>query len=153
MVLYSAPVNKNSADNGMIGDRIKEERERLGLTQPVFAEAAGAAKRTLIEWEKGSTSPNAVQLSALYAIGVDVQYILTGIPSATTLAADERLLLERYRSSSQALKDAALRVLLNGEQDPSGAKFILHGSVGQNVQTHTMSDFKIDMRKTKKRKE
>lgn len=66
------------AENVMIHARLKEERERLGLTQPEFAEAAGAAKRTLIEWEKGSTSPNAVQISALSAIGVDVLYVLTG---------------------------------------------------------------------------
>jgi len=62
----------------MIGVRLKEERERLCLTQPDFAQAAGAGKRTLIEWEKGTTSPNAVQLSALEEIGVDVYYVLTG---------------------------------------------------------------------------
>lgn len=62
----------------MIGERLKEERLRIGLTQPVFAGYCGAKKRTLIEWEKGSTSPNAVQLSALVAIGVDVLYVLTG---------------------------------------------------------------------------
>lgn len=62
----------------MIGERLKEERDRLGMTQPQFAEAAGAAKRTLIEWEKGATAPNAVQLSALDAIGVDVLYVVTG---------------------------------------------------------------------------
>jgi transcriptional regulator with XRE-family HTH domain len=90
----------------MIGNRIKEERERLGFTQPVFAEIAGAAKRTLIEWEKGSTSPNAVQLSALYAIGVDVQYILTGLrshqvaeesPGYAVLDKREAALIENYR--------------------------------------------------------
>lgn len=69
---------QKSAGISVIGNRIREERERLGLTQPQFADAAGAAKRTLIEWEKGSTSPTAVQLSALYTIGVDTQYILTG---------------------------------------------------------------------------
>ena len=62
----------------MIGDRIKEERERLGLTQPDFAALAGAKKRTLIDWEKGVSSPTAVQLSALSDAGVDVYYILTG---------------------------------------------------------------------------
>lgn len=65
----------------MIGERLKQERERLGMTQPAFAEAAGAAKRTLIEWEKGTTSPNSVQLSALSSVGVDVYYVLTGEPN------------------------------------------------------------------------
>lgn len=69
---------EESAEISMIGDRLREERERLGLNQPDFAAAAGAAKRTLIEWEKGSTSPTAVQLSALSKVGVDVLYVVTG---------------------------------------------------------------------------
>lgn len=62
----------------MIEVRLKEERERLGLSQPLFAQVAGAAKRTLADWEKGVSSPTAVQLSALSAAGVDVLYVLTG---------------------------------------------------------------------------
>lgn len=71
----------------MIGERLKQERERLKLTQPEFAEAAGAAKRTLIDWEKGVSSPTAVQLSALADIGVDVLYVLQGeAPQANSRA-------------------------------------------------------------------
>jgi transcriptional regulator with XRE-family HTH domain len=62
----------------MIGERLKKERERLGYTQPDFAEHAGAKKRTLIDWEKGVSSPTSVQLSALSKIGVDVQFVITG---------------------------------------------------------------------------
>lgn len=62
----------------MLGNRLREERDRVGMTQPVFAEAAGAKKRTLIDWEKGVSSPTATQLEALAAIGVDVLYVLTG---------------------------------------------------------------------------
>lgn len=65
-------------DMHLIADRLREERERLALTQEVFADAAGAKRRTLIDWEKGVSSPTAVQLSALAKIGADVQYILTG---------------------------------------------------------------------------
>ncbi|OHX10282.1 MULTISPECIES: helix-turn-helix transcriptional regulator [Chromobacterium] len=62
----------------MIELRLKEERERLGLTQEVFADKAGAKRRTLVDWEKGVSSPTAVQLAALAAAGVDVQYVLLG---------------------------------------------------------------------------
>lgn len=62
----------------MISLRLKEERIRLGQTQESFAEVAGAKRRTLIDWEKGVSSPTAVQLSALSTIGVDVQYVVTG---------------------------------------------------------------------------
>jgi transcriptional regulator with XRE-family HTH domain len=65
----------------MIGERLKEERERLGYTQDNFSAAAGAKRRTLVDWERNASSPTAVQLSALADIGVDVQYVVTGMRS------------------------------------------------------------------------
>lgn len=62
----------------MIGMRLKEERERIGLTQDAFALLVNAGRRTVIDWEKGRTSPNAVQLSALAEAGMDMTYVLTG---------------------------------------------------------------------------
>lgn len=75
----------------MLGNRLREERDRVGMTQPVFAEAVGAKKRTLIDWEKGVSSPTATQLEALAAIGVDVLYVLTGrrAPAVNGLAVSE----------------------------------------------------------------
>lgn len=61
-----------------IGTRLKEERERLGLTQPEFAALGGASKRSQIEWEKGGQVPNAAFLAAVDMHGVDVQYVVTG---------------------------------------------------------------------------
>lgn len=94
----------------MIGERIRFERERLGLTQPAFAEVAGTTKRTLIDWEKGVSSPTAVQLSALAGIGVDVLFVLTGNRSSALLVSEpspsyavnkeEAALLDNYRHSS-----------------------------------------------------
>jgi len=65
----------------MIGIRLKEERTRLRLTQPIFAEYALAKKRTLIDWEKGVSSPTAMQLAGLSLKGADIQYICTGVRS------------------------------------------------------------------------
>ena len=65
----------------MLGIRIKDERERLGLTQPEFAEIAGAKKRTVIDWQNGVSSPTAIQLAALAAAGVDIAYVITGVPA------------------------------------------------------------------------
>lgn len=107
----------------MIGERLKEERERLHMTQPAFAAAAGAAKRTLIEWEKGSTSPSAVQLSALSTIGVDVLYILTGqrlFAPPPALKPDEAALLDNYRNSPKEAQDA-LKATSAALAKPTGA--------------------------------
>ena len=62
----------------MLHDRLKEERLRLGLTQPAFGEVVGAGKRTVIDWEKGASSPSATQLASMTGAGADALYILTG---------------------------------------------------------------------------
>ncbi|MEV3812520.1 helix-turn-helix domain-containing protein [Aeromonas jandaei] len=62
----------------MIAIRLKDERIRLGLTQEMLAESAGIKRRTLQDWERGLSTPPALQLSALGSVGFDVQYIITG---------------------------------------------------------------------------
>jgi transcriptional regulator with XRE-family HTH domain len=70
------------ADFCMLNSRLKEERTRLGLTQQAFAEFSLAKKRTIADWEKGVSSPTAVQLEALAKeVGADIQYIVTGVRS------------------------------------------------------------------------
>ncbi len=106
----------------MIGERLKEERERLGYTHPVFAEIAGAKKRTLIDWEKNVSSPTAVQLSALTSIGVDVMYVLTGERTNMeySLNRKEEALLDNYRHCVAEDQAAIYRVALSAskkEQD------------------------------------
>ena len=98
----------------MIGSRIREERERLALNQESFAELAGAKRRTLVDWEKGVSSPTAFQLNALSQAGVDIQYVVIGVRSAQALPAKEMFLLELFMKASEELRNAALNVLLGG---------------------------------------
>lgn len=117
----------------MIGNRLREERERLGLTQPVFAELAGAKKRTLIDWEKDVSSPTAVQLAQLAAAGADVLYILTGQRSRAQPAHDaaEQVLLDSYRRcSSQARQNLIQTAALLAAGLPGSA-----GGGGEQVNT------------------
>ncbi|ENX33919.1 hypothetical protein F889_02583 [Acinetobacter colistiniresistens] len=62
-----------------IGARLKEERERLGYTQPAFAELVGTTKKSQIDYEKDSTQPKASYLAGIADIGADILYIVTGI--------------------------------------------------------------------------
>ncbi|OEC35688.1 Transcriptional regulator, contains XRE-family HTH domain [Pseudomonas cuatrocienegasensis] len=83
-----------------IGDRLKEERQRLGLNQSDFAALAGVAKNSQLNYEKGERSPDAAYLAAVAASGVDVLYIVTGKRTpepSDSLSAAEADLLERYR--------------------------------------------------------
>ena len=70
-----------------IGTRLREERERLGMTQEGFGQAGGVLKRALIRYEKGERMPDAAFLAAIAAAGADVLYILTGQRSGVAAAA------------------------------------------------------------------
>lgn len=83
-----------------IGERLKDERVRLGLNQTDMAALAGVTKTTQLNYEKGSRSPDAAYLAAVSAAGVDVLYVLTGnhVPMATeTLSEKESTMVEKYR--------------------------------------------------------
>ena len=63
-----------------LGERLRQERERLGLSQPKFAAIAATSKQTLFSWESGKTAPDGFQLAALRTAGVDVSYVIAGEP-------------------------------------------------------------------------
>ncbi|HAG18287.1 MAG TPA: transcriptional regulator [Pseudomonas sp.] len=83
-----------------IGDRLKEERERIGLNQTDFAALAGASKNTQYNYEKGERSPDANYLAAAATAGIDVLYVITGERKpqpADSVTAEEADLLDRFR--------------------------------------------------------
>ena len=62
-----------------IGQRLKEERERLGYSQTAFAAIGEASKGAQISWEKGTAFPNADFLAKIaIGVGADIEYIVTG---------------------------------------------------------------------------
>ena len=60
-------------------DRLKEERERIGLTQEQMGEAGGVRKQAQHLYEKGERKPDAEYLMRVHSAGVDVTYLLTGL--------------------------------------------------------------------------
>ena len=97
-----------------IGDRLKEERERLRMTQESFSVAGGAGKRAYIRYEQGERLPDAGFLAAISASGADVLYVLTGRRSATALSPEEQTLLGYYRDAPAAVRRAAMGALVGG---------------------------------------
>lgn len=63
----------------LIGQRLKQERSRLGFTQPQVGDIAGAVKTTVIDWENGLSSPKTTQLAMLCERGFDPLFVLTGV--------------------------------------------------------------------------
>ena len=98
-----------------------------------MGEAGGVKKGAQINYEKGERSPDSEYFAAIASIGADVQYIITGIRSATALLADEQLLLERYRAANASGKQAILGAALGQQSPVLSQKYI--GSVGQHIES------------------
>jgi len=96
-----------------IGERLREERARLGLNQGDFAAMAGVSKTTQFNYEKGERSPDADYLVAVAEAGVDVLYLLTGqrTPTAAeSFSVEETQLVQRYRVMSPENRESVNRV-------------------------------------------
>lgn len=107
-----------------IGERLREERERMNKTQSEFAAIAeavgvpGATRQSQARYEKGLQAPNAGYLAAVASAGVDVMYVLTGrrdgqVP--VNLSPEEQLLLDAYRAMDGARQKGLLAFVLPGE--------------------------------------
>jgi transcriptional regulator with XRE-family HTH domain len=106
-----------------IGARLREERERLHMTQDDFCAVAGVGKRALIHYEKDERSPDAVFLASVLEAGADVLYILTGNrsqPLEETIGSRPAALLDNYMHTDEEGKRAIERVALLESQHAKG---------------------------------
>lgn len=118
-----------------VGKRLKEERNRLGLSQTAMAVACGAAgKRTQIMFEQDDHVPNGTYFIAADEIGVDVTYVLVGRRSLLDEADTE--LLDAWRGASLSARAAAMN-LLSGTQSRVSEKAprtsFTNVSIGQQI--------------------
>lgn len=60
------------------GHRLKEERERLGLTQEAMAKLGGTARASQYLYEQGTRAPNAEYLLRVMQGGADIVYLFAG---------------------------------------------------------------------------
>lgn len=64
-----------------LGQRLKEERKRLGLSQEALAHSGGVQRLAQAQYEAETTCPTTRYLSAIGATGIDLPYLLLGIRS------------------------------------------------------------------------
>lgn len=64
------------------GDRLTEERQRLGFTQAEFAKKIGISRNSQVNYEAGKREPGVGYLETVGKLGIDVSYITTGIKLA-----------------------------------------------------------------------
>lgn len=95
-----------------IGMRIQEVRKAAGLNQQGFAARLGTSSGYISELETGKSMPGAKFLISLKReFGADIDWLLTGEgekPPAL-LSEEERILVDQFRQSSKAGRDALLQ--------------------------------------------
>mgnify|MGYP002738462283 CR=1 FL=1 len=116
------------------GERLRSERERLGLTQQAMADAAGVRREMWSKYERGVAVPGGDVFEALAGLRVDLMFVLTGdylsvaqakavagisnSPTSANLPPDEQLLLEAYRGMAAPARKELLAELLTGGKKP-----------------------------------
>lgn len=143
-------------------ERLREERQRVGLNQTDFAEAGGVKRDAQQNYENGSRRPDSSYLEAVAALGVDVTYILTGKRNASQLSADEEVLLAGYRSLDAKGRAGVLGMIGGMTQGaPAAPKTkkttTVHqnfegANVGQHVTGDLTAPFTINVGKTERKK-
>ena len=91
-----------------IGPRLREERERLELTQKEFGVVGGVEPNAQGKYESGERSPRADYLAAVSTLGVDVLYVVLGNRTPLVedgLSSGEEKVLVTYRTLPTAGQD------------------------------------------------
>lgn len=94
----------------LIGSRLRNEREKTGMSQNEIAEIFGVSTKTWGKYERGVTMPDAATLSMLGSqLSIDVSYVLTGQRTirpdvAIAESEEEKKLLENYRAMDAAAR-------------------------------------------------
>lgn len=126
-----------------ISVRLKEERVRLGLSQPAFGALGGAGKTTVLSWERGDATPNAAFLAQAAAAGLDVQYVVTGVRRGdglgesaihqAVLDAVDLLSLEK-KVDGQQLAKAVVKLCSKNAERSGGQKIAVGTNHGQVIE-------------------
>lgn len=102
--------NPLNSTNVSIGERLKLERQRVGLGQHEFGEKCGVSKTSQFNYESGGRSPDAAYLHAAHEFGVDLLFVITGQRSAGN--DDSYVVVPRFDVAASAGPGA-----VNGHED------------------------------------
>jgi len=97
-----------------VGERLKEERERLGLNQTEFGVLLGVSRGSQKNYELGASSLDLRYVAALEEHGVDAAFVLTGrrsTPLGQQFTAAEEELINQFRSIAEEDRKAIRRFL------------------------------------------
>lgn len=91
-----------------IAERLRAERNKLGLSQTEFAAIAGVKRNAQMNYENGTRVPDVAYMAALANNGVDVTFVITGRVTASSLDIERELmcLSDAWQAIDEALANA-----------------------------------------------
>ncbi|HFC6011185.1 TPA: helix-turn-helix transcriptional regulator [Neisseria meningitidis] len=109
-------------NSSFFGNRLKEERKKLKMTQAEIAEKCGVSGRMWGDYERGISQPKAELFFQFEKVGIDVQYVMhgrrgeTAVMPSETLNAEEQELLVLFREAAAADREMILMVARRAEK-------------------------------------
>jgi transcriptional regulator with XRE-family HTH domain len=137
-----------------IGERLREERERLDFNQVAFGAIGGVAKRAQIHYEQNERSPDAKYLAAVAKVGVDVRYVITGErkgPVPVKLTEEEAAMLTYWREATKPVRRAALGALIGASPQNVEAAPTVHQEIRGNVHGGVAAGDIVNRRNTREK--
>lgn len=98
----------------VLGRRLREERERLGLSQEAFGAVGGVRRVTQYLYEQGDRSPSLEYLVRVAAAGADFGFLVIGQKgkdASGRLCIDQDVLVAVYRLVDEFARDSQGRLL------------------------------------------
>ena len=116
----------------LFGNRLKEQRKKLGLTQAQAAEKAGIERETWGKYERGIFMPSGDVLISFLSIGINVSDLFAikdtfRQPEMVFLSNEEQELLDNYRNSTDKSKEIILTIARTQEKK------------AENIETHKVA--------------
>lgn len=96
------------------GERLKEERRRLGMnTQDELAEILNVKKNSVVRYEKHNAALDTDQLDLLEDHGFNIAYILWGTTEVknTELSEQEVKMVELYRKTREEMRQGLVSLV------------------------------------------
>ncbi|WP_292805197.1 XRE family transcriptional regulator [Methylotenera sp.] len=104
------------------GQRLRDERKRLRLTQQSLAEIAGCQKLAQLQYESDISVPNIRYLNAIAIAGVDLGYLILGIRFAGASLSQEQS--QRVEDKVFELIDKCAKSQPDGKFSPDSHKML-----------------------------
>ncbi|SPR99533.1 helix-turn-helix domain-containing protein [Cupriavidus taiwanensis] len=115
-----------------VGDRLEEERGRLGFKKGEMAQAGNVSASAYGNYLRGERMPDVAALAAWASAGVDPLYVTIGRRMPTLLTPEEEFVLGGYRKLDERGR-AGVLALIGGMQPAASTDVQIKGDVSQVV--------------------